>query len=1011
MPLTIRCPSCGKIQPLRPADLGGAVRCVACGESMQCPSLIELRVAAQRPGSGVVEASGCEPPAPVPAAGRQRHGHRALVGALLLCLVVLAGGAAYTVRALRLRGPTARLDANSPAPATRPAEDIEDQLLALKAQAEDLAIAGRLQEAHEKYRQLERRLATQKISDPALRATLERARQDQDRIYAILLGAVERGYVPRTGEPAEGPGTARRQPPTTAAAGEAGEAPARRWVPAAGTDAGRNGQKAVRPPRRLIHAGAELDEQIGVAISRGMDLLLGQMRDGEVVLGREVHPTYRQALNALVAWALLEGALATGDQRVSPDAAFTVVLLEKMKQHAMVADSANPAAPATYGRAMRAAALAVHNRPEDRDALAADVQWLVQAARNGAYSQGNRPVAEASDPVPAGAQAPPAIVRGPLDAGAMEAGAGNGGWAWDNANSQYGVLGVAAEANAGIEVPETYWREVEKHWTGCQLRSGEWGYRAGDKVGSLAMTAGGVASLLAAHDFTDALVHGGQVGRDPYSEALAKGLNWLKGGVGALEGQAGQGGRLGYDLFGVMRVGLESGFKHLGPLDWYRDLAARALRLQGPSGAWGRQATSAEAMIETSYHILFLSRGRHPVMMAKLRFDGYWCNRARDAANLARYASRQLQRPVNWQLVAIHSDVGQWMDAPVLSIASHEALRFREEEIARLRHYAEAGGLLFTHADADSAEFTRSVGELARKLFPRYEMKDLPADHPLYSMNGPVQPPLGLKHVSNGSRLLLVHSPTDIAVYWQTRAEAQRPNAFRLGLNLYLYAVGNGPGAHRLATAYLPAAAVRPQRSRPVARVRHHGNWDPEPFAFERLSRWRQADSGESLELREVDLKDLAGEPARLAHLTGNARVRFTDSQCEALRAYVEGGGTVLIDVCGGGGGGLNGNGFAASVADLLQRAFPGATPEQMPADHVLLRGTRPALRSGPSTMVGGASTGLYRLPHGQGQVIFTPWDITTGLVGAGAWGVTGYQPEFCLDFLDNLLTWAAAVR
>lgn len=1011
MSLTIRCPSCGKIQPLQPADLGYTVLCVACGDSMQCPTLAELRMAAQRPGSGIVDATSYEPQTPVRVTAQYRHGHRALVGALVLCLVVLAGGVTFSVYKLRPGSEAARRPPANPPPATRPAEDLEAELLALKAQAEDLAIAGRLHEAHEKYRQLERRLATQKISDPALRATLERARQDQDRIYAILLGAVERGYVPRVNQPANGQQTAQRPPPPTKPANNTARASAAtRPAPAASVDPRRVERPAARPPVRPMHADAELDQQIGLAITRGMDFLLGQMRDAEVVLEGEAHPTYRQALNALVAYALLEGAAATGDVRVAPDAAFTVVLLEKMKQHAMAADAT---APATYGRAMRAAALAVLNRPEDRDTLAADVQWLVQAARNGAYSQGSPPAGDATtEPAPAGVPAPAgAAVRAPLDVSAMAAGPANGGWGWDNANSQYGVLGVAAGANAGIDVPEQYWRDVEKHWTGCQLRSGEWGYRAGDTSGSLAMTTGGVASLLAAHDFTDAIVHGGQVGRDPYSEAMARGLNWLKGGVRALDGQAGRQRRLGYDLFGVQRVGLDSGFKHIGPVDWYRDLAVRALPLQGPTGAWGRDAASADALIETSYFVLSLSRGRHPVMMAKLRFDGYWCNRARDAANLSRYAWRQIGRPVNWQLVAIHSDVGQWLDAPILSIASHEPLRFGDEEIAKLRQYVEAGGTLFTHADADSVEFTKSVVELARKLFPRYELKDVPADHELFALNGPVQPPIGLKHVSNGSRILLVHSPTDIAVYWQTRADAQRPNAFRLGLNLYLYATGKGPLANRLDGPFIPAPANPPARRLPVARVKHHGNWDPEPFAFERLSRWRQAQCGEALDVRAVELKDLAAEPARLSHVTGNTKLRFMDSQCEALRAYVEAGGTVLIDVCGGGNGAANGNGFAASAADLLQRAFPGAALEPVPADHILLKGALPTFRPYAAGKVAPAATALYRLRHGQGQVLFTPLDITTGLLGTGTWGICGYDPDFCLDFMNNLLTWAASAR
>ena len=73
---------------------------------------------------------------------------------------------------------------------------------------------------------------------------------------------------------------------------------------------------------------------------------------------------------------------------------------------------------------------------------------------------------------------------------------------------------------------------------------------------------------------------------------------------------------------------------------------------QREDGGWGD-------IVDTSYALLLLARGRHPILMNKLRRKGgrpakcpaTGANRPRDAANLARYAGRNLERPLNWQVV------------------------------------------------------------------------------------------------------------------------------------------------------------------------------------------------------------------------------------------------------------------------------------------------------------------------------------------------------------------------
>src|SRR5213079_974372 len=59
---------------------------------------------------------------------------------------------------------------------------------------------------------------------------------------------------------------------------------------------------------------------------------------------------------------------------------------------------------------------------------------------------------------------------------------------WDNSNSQFGLLGVWSGAECGIEVPQQYWQQVQKHWIDCQLDSGQWSYSALQMNPGFAMT-------------------------------------------------------------------------------------------------------------------------------------------------------------------------------------------------------------------------------------------------------------------------------------------------------------------------------------------------------------------------------------------------------------------------------------------------------------------------------------------------------------------------------------------
>jgi uncharacterized protein DUF4159 len=570
---------------------------------------------------------------------------------------------------------------------------------------------------------------------------------------------------------------------------------------------------------------------------------------------------------------------------------------------------------------------------------------------------------------------------------------------WDNSNSQYGLLGVWAGAEVGVEVPDSYWKAVAKHWQDCELPGGQWSYRRGDVVGTYAMTCAGVASLLVTHEFLDLPLLKGAVGREPYSTYLAAGLGWLDREDNGVDTPNPQSHYLGYDIFGIERVGLASGYKYFGSHDWYRELSGAVLKLQFPNGSWGHEDHGADTLVDTAYTILFLSRGRHPMLMTKLKFDKYWDNRPRDAANLAKFASKQLERQVNWQVVGIEHTWDEWFDSPVVFLASHQPPRLRDRDYDELAKFATAGGLIFTHADVSSGAFDKWVtSELARRIAPGRPLVPIPDTDPIYSVNYKLTNHRRLMGISNGVRWLLVHSPNDLGLSWQMRADKTRLQDFQLGLNVFLYAAGKPDLRNRLDSPFIAPPQEEPKKFVRVVRLKYEGNWNPEPAAWGRFSRWLHKNAGEALTLVSAPADRVSIEIAPIAVLTGTGAHTFSKAECDSMQRYVSDGGVLLIDACGGD------NAFRLSVREgLLPVGFGSAKEMPLPNE---LSG---AMRMRAYSLGRGArgAEGIEMRSLGKGWVVFSPVDLTNAMLGTNTWGVDGYEPESALGFVKRVVQWA----
>ncbi|MEI7834981.1 MAG: DUF4159 domain-containing protein, partial [Planctomycetota bacterium] len=530
----------------------------------------------------------------------------------------------------------------------------------------------------------------------------------------------------------------------------------------------------------------------------------------------------------------------------------------------------------------------------------------------------------------------------------------------DNSNTQYGLLGVWAAAELGtIEIDEKFWERATKHWQACQGPDGGWKYdftKPAPGGATATMTAAGLASLLVCYEqstvglFADC--------RGPTQvPSIENGLDWMEryfvevvGGALALKaareldaqrkaqeaedaknilkelspddrqrflreenkrqaeersrqrpageprGFGGIGGWMFYFLYGVERVGLASGYKYFGTADWYKLGAEYLTKAQGANGSWGQLPDTAFAMI-------FLIRGRHPVLLNKLAYRGRWRNRPHDLANLARWISDNSEWTVNWQSINPAVPVREWHDAPILYIAGSTAPYFTPTEVGKLRRFVEEGGTILSVTECQGAGFKTGIREAYRKIFPQYELTPVKADHEmntslaLLPIPAATMPPVFA--ISNGVRLLAVHVESDLPKFWQMRRMRAPESTFEIGANVTQYLAGLARDLRPRGASPWPDRTAQPLTGKEIrlVRLKHAGNHDSEPLAYDRFSLlMANRQRLHVLVPPPVDIGSPAASKAHLAILAGTGKLTMTGPETDALRQFVYNGGTLLVE-------------------------------------------------------------------------------------------------------------------
>ena len=616
-----------------------------------------------------------------------------------------------------------------------------------------------------------------------------------------------------------------------------------------------------------------------------------------------------------------------------------------------------------------------------------------------------------------------------------------GGWRYklepnkdyDFSVTQWPILAMRDAQRAGIEFPDPRGhlaRALALYLKGHNSDGG-WAYQAGKGKSYGSMTAAGLASLFIIADFLEPnsgcpCVHG-KSRRDvtQTERAMDAALKWLGKHFSASNNPE-KGGRTLYWLYCVERVGIAAGYKYFGTHNWYKEGVAELVKKQGKDGKWGN-------LEDTCFALLFLYKGRAPILFNKLKFDGVWNAHRRDIANLTHFIERTKEQMFHWQIVELRAPLEELHDAPILYITAESVPNFTDEQKKKLRAFTDTGGTILFEASCGNAAVRSWFTKFAAEIWPEWQLVKLPREHGAWNALHQMKARPEALGVGDGVRTAVFYSPDDVSCAWQTQAVARRGYLFDWGINLYTYATDGAPLRAKLAargpvttdrfTGTVKAGANKSVR---IARVKHGGNWEAGANyrGLSHLAKHVQAKAGIRLQVTEptqapfnsggVAVADL--KRGQIAYLAGSADVTLTPDEQAAMKKYLAAGGFLWAEAVTGS--------LAFDQAVRKLAADMGLTLKLLPGSHPLLHGRmagaeghnltsrvqfRRALRA---QRIGRPSAEFYGIYQGSKMVgLYSPFDVVFSLTGYEAHRCRGYKAEDAMAVGTNLVLYFSTLK
>lgn len=667
-----------------------------------------------------------------------------------------------------------------------------------------------------------------------------------------------------------------------------------------------------------------------------------------------------------------------------------------------------------------------------------------------------------------------------LEAHQIKEGDLRGGWSYfetalrpDASNSQFAVLALHEAERAGVRIDDRTWQLALKYWLTPGIfdqTSGGFAYEAGQPVTG-SMTCAGVASLIIIRDRLakgEASVANGHIsccGAEAEGDEIERAIAWL-GRNFSVNRNPGNDVRahpwLLYYLYGMERVGRMSsrrfffGRAKTNPVtgadetpryDWYREGCQVLLGAQDSlNGSWKGEGLERNPVISTALALLFLSKGKRPVVMARVKVGPgeIWNHHRRGVHHLVSRIEKQWRRDLSWQTIDLAgATVADLAEAPVLFLSGSEALQLTPQMKKTLAEYANQGGFLFIEAcngsGCSGAAFDADIRRVLREMFPDSTLRKLPPDHAVWFAqervipnNLPQDPDFWLWGLDTCCRTSVVYCPRPLSCYWELahpyreqdysqRVKDEIEAVTRIGGNVIAYATNRElkEKLQRPQLAISAAGGKTPRGALVIPKLSHGGGSDDAPHALNNLllvveKQLQLKVDYERRLLAPTDPK-LLDYPLVFAH--GRRGFRWSEAERKAMKDYLDRGGFLFADsICGS-------PQFIEALRAELAVLYPQGKLLRVPAGHPLLTDELqgfslasvslrdPQLRTADDPLTARLIKGPPVLEaleiDGRIAVVLSPYDLSCALEKGASLDCKGYLPPDAARIGANIILYA----